>query len=61
MKLPTKQTQADLEHLFNKFQLMKILRAEFETIVDPSVAEQSIEPAMVVDALSQMYLHRQDN
>jgi hypothetical protein len=59
MKLPTKETQQDLEHLFNKFQLMKILRSEFETIVDPSVAEKGIEPAMVTDALSQMYLHRQ--
>lgn len=59
MKLPTKETQADLEHLFNKFQLMKILRAEFETIVEPSVVDYGVEPAMVVDALSQMYLHRQ--
>ena len=59
MKLPTKETQADLEHLFNKFQLMKILRSEFETIVDLSVAEHQIEPAMVTDSLCQMYLHRQ--
>lgn len=59
MKLPTKETQTDLEHLFNKFQLMKILRSEFETIVEPSVAEQGLEPAMVTEALAQIYLHRQ--
>lgn len=59
MKLPTKETQTDLEHLFNKFQLMKILREEFETIVDPAVVEQGIEPVMVTDCLCQMYLHRQ--
>ena len=59
MKMPTKETQQGLEELYNKFQLMKILRSEFETIVEPSVAELGIEPAMVTDALCQMYLHRQ--
>lgn len=59
MKLPTKETQQGLEELYNKFQLMKILRSEFETIVDMSVAEENIEPEMVIDALCQMYLHRQ--
>lgn len=60
MKLPTKETQADLEHLFNKFQLMKILRSEFETIVDQTVcAEAQIEPAMATETLCQIYLHRQ--
>jgi hypothetical protein len=59
MKMPTKSTQEDLEHLFNKFQLMGVLRSEFETIVDLNVAEHQIEPAMVIDALSQIYLHRQ--
>jgi hypothetical protein len=59
MKMPTKSTQEDLEHLFNKFQLMKILRSEFETIVDPSVAEAGLEPEMVTEALAQIYLHRQ--
>jgi len=59
MKLPTKETQADLEHLYSKYQLLKVLREEFESIVDPSVAEHNIEPAMATDALCQMYLHRQ--
>jgi hypothetical protein len=59
MKFPTKETQEDLEHLFNKFQLMSVLRSEYETIVDLKVAEAGIEPAMVTDALCQMYLHRQ--
>ena len=59
MKLPTKQTQQDLEELYNKFQLMKILRSEFETIVDPEIVHEGVEPAMAIDALCQMYLHRQ--
>jgi hypothetical protein len=59
MKIPTRQTQTDLEFLYSKYNLMKILRSEFETIVDPSVAERGIEPAMVTEALAQMYLHRQ--
>ena len=60
MKLPTKETQKDLEDLYNKFQLMKILREEFETIVDPiPLSERGVEPQMAVDALCQMYLHRQ--
>lgn len=59
MKMPTKSTQEDLEHLFNKFQLMSVLRSEFETIVDPSVAEHQLEPEMVTEALAQIYLHRQ--
>lgn len=59
MKMPTKSTQEDLEHLFNKFQLMSVLRSEFETIVDPNVAEAGIEPAMVTETLAQIYLHRQ--
>lgn len=60
MKLPTKETQADLEYLFSKYQLMKVLRHEFETVVDfEKCAEAGIEPAMATDALCQMYLHRQ--
>lgn len=60
MKIPSKETQADLEQLYNKFQLMKILRAEFATIVDTDIMDQSqVEPAMAIDALSQIYLHRQ--
>jgi hypothetical protein len=57
--MPTKETQTDLEHLFNKFQLMKILRQEFETIVDIKVTEAGVEPEMAIEALCQMYLHRQ--
>jgi len=59
MKLPTKQTQKDLEDIYNKWNLMKILRSEFETIVDEKIAEKGVEPAMAIDALCQMYLHRQ--
>lgn len=60
VKLPSKETQEGLEHLFNKFQLMKILRSEFETIVnEEACAEALVEPAMAIEALSQMYLHRQ--
>lgn len=59
MKLPTKETQQGLEELFSRHQLMSVLRSEFATIVDPSVAEAGIEPAMVTEALAQIYLHRQ--
>ena len=59
MKLPDKQTQKDLEDIFSKWNLMSVLRSEFETIVDPSVAEHQLEPAMVTEALAQIYLHRQ--
>ena len=59
MKMPTKETQQGLEELFSRHQLMSVLRSEFETIVDPSVAEAGIEPAMVTEALAQIYLHRQ--
>lgn len=60
MKIPTKETQADLEHLYSKFQLMKVLREEFGPMVDElGLGEHQIEPAMAIDALCQMYLHRQ--
>ena len=59
MKLPDKQTQKDLEDIFSKWNLMSVLRSEFATIVDPSVAEHQLEPAMVTEALAQIYLHRQ--
>ena len=59
MKMPTKETQQGLEELFSRHQLMSVLRSEFETIVDPSVAEHQLEPAMVTEALAQIYLHRQ--
>ena len=59
MKMPTKSTQRGLEELFSQHQLMSVLRSEFETIVDPSVADHQLEPAMVTEALAQIYLHRQ--
>lgn len=60
MKMPTKQTQKDLEDIYNRWNLMKILREEFETIVDPiPLSEKGVEPQMAIDALCQMYLHRQ--
>lgn len=51
------QNQKDLELLYSKYQLLPVLRGEFET-----VAEEYPEPEMkdfIVDALTHMSLHKQ--
>ena len=53
MKLPTKQTQKDLETLFSKYQLIPVLREQFMEVVSPTIMEDlGVEPAM--DPLSQV-------
>ena len=60
MKLPTKQTQKDLEDIFSKWNLMSVLREEFASIVPETIMKDiGVEPAMAIDALAQLYLHRQ--
>ena len=57
-KTPTGKTQADLETLFSKHQLLPVLRDEFKeilTIYDNSIKE------FYADMLSQICLHRQAN
>lgn len=60
MKFPTSETQQNLEVLFSKWQLMSVLREEFASIVPDTIMEDiRVEPAMAIDALAQLYLHRQ--
>lgn len=60
MKNPTPNVQTELEKLYNKWQLLPVLRAEFYTIVDEEkMLELGIEPKMATEALVQIYLHRQ--
>lgn len=60
MKFPTSETQESLELLFNKWQLMKVLRAEYATIIPENLMEETgVEPAIAIDALAHLYLHRQ--
>ncbi len=60
MKLPTKQTQKDLETLFSKYQLLPVLREQFMEVVSPTIMEDlAVEPAMACEAMVQIYLHRQ--
>lgn len=56
-KSPTKQTQTDLETLFNKNQLLPVLRGEFTEFLEGNVAEDQL--GVFVEALVQIYLHRQ--
>ena len=60
MKIPTKQTQQDLETLFSKYQLLPVLREQFMEVVSPTIMEElGIEPAMACETMVQIYLHRQ--
>ena len=60
MKLPTKQTQKDLETLFSKYQLIPVLREQFMEVVSPTIMEDlGVEPGMACEAMVQIYLHRQ--
>lgn len=60
MKIPSKETQKSLEDLFNKFQLLPVLRQEFATVdIVHSVTTHGIEPKMAIEVLVQMFLHRQ--
>lgn len=57
-KLPTKDTQAGLEELFSKHQLLTVLRKQFEEMGN-EVHESICEPKMATETLVQIYLHRQ--
>lgn len=61
MKTPTAQTQVDLETLYNKWQLISVLREEFKSIVNYEDVENrlGIDGDFIVDTLVQIYLHRQ--
>lgn len=60
MKYANANTQENLEILFNKHQLLPVLREQFATIVNPdSMNEYGVEPALITEALVQIYLHRQ--
>ena len=56
MKNPTESTQAGLEELFSKHQLLPVLRDQFYAMGDEQVVT---EPAFATEALAQLYLHRQ--
>lgn len=56
MKLPSKETQSGLEELFNKHQLLPVLRKEFMEMAEDCVI---CEPVMTAEVLAQLYLHRQ--
>lgn len=55
-KLPTKETQKNLEELYSKYQLLPVLREEFQMMGSD---QEVVEPAMATETLAQMYLHRQ--
>lgn len=55
-KLPTKETQKNLEELYSKYQLLPVLREEFHMMGND---QEVVEPAMATETLVQMYLHRQ--
>jgi hypothetical protein len=56
MKNPTIETQKGLEQLYSKHQLLPVLREEFAEMGDTC---EGVPAEFVVEALAQIYLHRQ--
>jgi hypothetical protein len=56
MKNPSKETQKDLEELFNKHQLLPVLRKVFSEMGDTC---EVCPPKLATEVLVQIYLHRQ--
>lgn len=55
-KTPTTQTQTDLETLYNKYQMLSVLREQFMEILGD--IDEENQP-FYADMLAQIYLHRQ--
>ena len=58
MKIPSEQTQEDLEILFSKYQVLPVLRKEFSKFLEDRNTEKE-NISFYADLLSQIYLHRQ--
>lgn len=56
-KLPTRQTQIDLEVLYSKYQVLPVLREQFEELAKEY--EDTTYHEFIEDVLSHIYLHRQ--
>jgi len=57
VKTPTVESQVMLEETFSKYQLLPVLRAEFEEVV--ADIEEPDWKKFLIDTLVQIYLHRQ--